>query len=233
MSRMVETIKRIFPQDFKELVPVQRRWWQNIDFNNLKSKEALWISLAAAIIILPGIYYYNKLIELSRYTEMEQHQIDVQLQRRKDLSANLTKTVMDYAEHERAMFQYMADRRAGSPSSKLDPITNALEKNGLADLVKMNTGLPANAMGKILALAEAYPDLKLSANFQVLMQGLIHTEDNIAARRMAYNEAASNFHAYVRKVPACFYAFIFGYREKMFHYVDVDTDLKKYSRIAY
>lgn len=234
MSSIADTIKKLFPSELEEFVPVRRPWWHKVDFSNLKTKEGFWISLCAIAIILPGVFYYNKFVALSRFTEMEQHQIDVQLQRRKDLSINLTKMVIDYAQHERTMFQYMADKKAGG-SYKAGLIESLLKQNGLADLAQLKNGVPmsANALGKIMALAEAYPDLKLNANFQVMMQGLINSEDRIAASRMAYNEAASAFHAAVRQVPACFYAFIFGYREKMFHYAEVDNDVRKFIRVEY
>ncbi|MBF0489284.1 MAG: LemA family protein [Candidatus Omnitrophica bacterium] len=227
-----DTILKMFPKDFEEFVPVRMPWWKKIDFNNLKSKQGIILAASALIIILPGVYYYNKFVDLSRYTEMEQHQIDVMLQRRKDLSINLTKMVIDYAQHERTVFQYMVDKRSGS-GGKMDMLENVLKQAGVGSLDQLKSGLSSSAMGKILALAEAYPDLKLNANFQVLMQGLIKSEDNIAERRMAYNEAASQFHAAVRHVPACFYAFVFGYRERMFHYADVDDDVRKFIVVAY
>ncbi|MBF0531981.1 MAG: LemA family protein [Candidatus Omnitrophica bacterium] len=238
MSRITETIKKMFPKEFEELIPIRKPWWEKIDFAQLQSKEGLWVSLAIGVVILGGIYYYNKLIAIYRFTEMESHQIEVQLQRRKDLSANLVKTVMDYAEHERQMFQYMADKRAEALKTN-DLTKTPLDAKGLIDPkalaeIKNLKGVNLDkALAKIMALAEAYPQLKLSENFQILMQGLIKTEDNIADRRMAYNEAASNYHAYVKQIPACFYAYIFGYREKMFHYAEVDPDIKKFNPIAY
>ncbi|MBF0521950.1 MAG: LemA family protein [Candidatus Omnitrophica bacterium] len=233
MVRITDTIKRIFPNDFQELVPVKKHWWQKIDFNNLKSKQGVILSLSAVIIILPGIWYYNHFIALHRFTEMEQHQIEVQLQRRKDLQVKLIKAVIDYEDHERTVLEYMADRRVGvSPVKRVEPLTAALEKSGVNDISQMNSTKLNATLSKVLALAESYPDLKLSSNFQTLMQAFIQSEDNIAQRRMAYNEAASNFHAYVKKIPACFYAFIFGYRESMFHYVQVDDDVKVSYTIA-
>ncbi|MBF0384271.1 MAG: LemA family protein [Candidatus Omnitrophica bacterium] len=234
MVRMSETIKKMFPRDFEELSPVKKHWWQKIDFNNLKTTSGIILTVCATALILLGIYYYNKFIALSRFTEMEQHQIDVQLQRRKDIFINLTNTIIAYAQHERAMFQYMADSRDGGPDPmKSELIMDVLQKNGLTEVSKLKGKSLDTAISKVLALAEAYPQLKLSENFQIQMQGIIRSEDLIAERRMAYNEAASHFHAYVRKIPACFYAFIFGYKEKMFHYAEVDEDVREYNRVTY
>ncbi|MBF0479896.1 MAG: LemA family protein [Candidatus Omnitrophica bacterium] len=226
VNRMSANLKRLFPKDLEELKPVKIHWWNKIDFSNLKQKEGVWLIVAALIIILPGIYYYNKFIGLSRFTEMEQHQIEVQLQRKRNLATNLAKMVLAYAEHERTMYEYMADKRAAT-LQKTDALINEIKKNGLGDLSKMKAGDMEGALAKFMALAEAYPDLKLSTNFQDLMGALVISENRIADSRMEYNKAASIFHAAVREVPACFYAFIFGYHEKMFHYAQVDNDLDK------
>ncbi|MBF0618634.1 MAG: LemA family protein [Candidatus Omnitrophica bacterium] len=232
MNRLTSyTIKKIFA---KELKPSEKHWWQKIDFENLKSQQAIWIGAGVAVILLSGVYYYNKFIELHRFTEMEQHQIEVMLQRRKDLSFNLTTTVIDYAKHERTMFQYVTNKREETLKNP-ELLMNALKDAGIMDMVKNSKGAGSldQVAGKFMALAEAYPELKLSANFQKLMDALITSEDRIADRRLAYNHAASVFHAYVRQVPACFYAFIFGYRENMFHYVSVDSDVSQTNRIRY
>ena len=232
MSSINETVRRMFPGDFKEFFPVKKHWWEKIDFENLKTKQGVILAVCAAVILIPGIYYYNKFIELTRFTEMENAQIDVQMQRRKDLSINLSHMVIDYAQHEREMFKYAIDKKAGGDSN-VDLLENVLAKSGMGDLTSMKDGLSPNAMGKVMALAESFPELKLNANFQIMMQGLINSEDKIAERRLAYNEAASHYHAFVRSIPACFYAFILGYRENMYHYVTVDNDLNKSFRVAY
>ncbi len=232
MASIHESVRKIFPSDFTEFFPVKKHWWEKIDFENLKSKQGLILAICAAIIIVPGIYYYNKFISLTRFTEMENAQINVQMQRRKDLSINLSHMVIDYAQHERMMFKYAIDKKSGG-SSNVDLLESVLSKTGVGNLTAMKEGMSASGMDKIMALAEAYPELKLNANFQIMMQGLINSEDRIAASRMAYNEAASQFHAYVRKVPACFYAFLLGYRENMYHYVNTDSDLDKSFRVIY
>jgi len=230
MSSIHESIRKIFPNDFQEFFPVKKHWWEKIDFENLKTKQGLILSICAAIILIPGIYYYNKFIALSRYTEMESAQIEVMMQRRKDISINMAHMVMDYVRHEREMFKYAIDKKDGG-SSNVNVLANLLAEKGLGDLNAMR-GM--GTMDKIMALAEAYPELKASAAFQIMQSGYINSEDKIAERRMAYNEAASNFHAYVRKIPACFYAFVLGYREVMFHYAETDKDLDdKDFRITY
>ena len=232
MSNIHESVRKLFPSDFKEFFPVKKHWWEKIDFENLKTKQGVILTISAFIIIMPGIFYYNKFIELTRFTEMENAQIEVQEQRRKDLSINLSHMVIDYAQHEREMFKYAIDKKSGG-NSNVDLLENVLAKSGVGDLNALRDAGSVSAMGKVMALAEAFPELKLNANFQIMMQGLINSEDKISERRLAYNEAASHYHAYVRSIPACFYAFILGYRENMYHYVSVDNDLNKSFRVAY
>jgi LemA protein len=227
-----KTIKKLFASDFEELEPVKKRWWHKINFDNVRTREIVLIAVVVVPVAIMAMYYYNKFIELSRFTEMEQHQIDVLLQRRKDLSINLMTTVINYAEHERNMYQYMADRRTDS-LKKTDLLLDTLKKSGFIEMAEKvrNGEIDSEAISKFMALGEAYPDLKLSANYQKLMDSLVASEDKIADRRMEYNRAASVFHAYVKKIPACVFAYIYGYKEKMFHYAEVDTDAKNFNRI--
>lgn len=234
MNRMIAgTIKKLFPNDFEELQPVKRHWWQKIDVSNLKKKEAIWAVLAIAVVVLPAIYYFNQFIVLETNAATARAQVDVQLQRRKDLLINLTTTLIDYAQHERVMFQYMADRRTG-PAKNPEALMAELKNSGLMDMVKAGGAkVPAGALSKLIALAEAYPELKLSANFQKMMDALIATEDKIAEKRMAYNDQGNIFGTYVRQFPQWIYAFVFRYSDKMFPYIAVDKDVGEYNRIKY
>ncbi|MBF0571458.1 MAG: LemA family protein [Candidatus Omnitrophica bacterium] len=232
--RISDTVKRLFPSDFEELRPVRKHWWNKINFSKLENKY-LFLGLAAAVICIGGsIYYFNKFVNLSRFTEMEQHQIEVQQQRKRNLAVNLARMVIAYAEHERTMYEYMADKRAENVG-KTEELIETLKKGGLLDLAKTTNGggNMEDALSKFLAVAEAYPDLKLSQNFQKLMDALIVSEDRIAASRMEYNKAASVFHAAVRTFPGCVYAWLFGYKERMFHYAQVDEDVTKGNIIPY
>ncbi len=232
MSLISDSVKKLFPSELGELRPVGKHWWEKIDFSNLESREGLLIGIFAAVLVLSGIYYYNRFVDLSRFTEMEQHQIEVQMQRKRNLAINLAKMVIAYAEHERMMFQYMADKRADT-LNKSDVIMAALKQGGLADLANIKPEHVEGALSKFMAIAEAYPDLKLSQNFQKLMDALIVSEDRIAASRMEYNKAASVFHTAVRNFPGCIYAFVFGYKEKMFHYAQVDEDVMNPKVVPY
>lgn len=233
MSKIIsDTVKRIFPEDFEELVPVKKHWWQKIDLENLKKKEALWITLGLLVLILPGIYYWNHFVVLLTNAQTARAQIEVQLQRRKDLLINLTTTLLDYAEHERTMYQYTVDRRQGV-SKKNIMLLDELKKAGLADLAMKGMGTIDGATAKLIALAEEYPDLKLSANFQKMMDALVGTEDKLAEARMFYNDKANAYGTYAMSFPNSIYAFIFRFTPKDFPFVKVDKDVAQYNRIKY
>ena len=188
------------------------------------------------LIMLPGIHYWNHFINLMTNAQTAEAQIKVQLQRRKDLLINLTTTLLDYAEHERAMYQYTIDKRH-SASRKNTALLDELKKTGLADLAKKNmagTGMASGlAAGKIMALAEAYPELKLNENFQKMMEALVTTENMLAERRMFYNEEANKYGTYAMSFPNCIYAFIFRFSAGDFPFVKIDKDVERYNRINY
>jgi LemA protein len=233
MSRLFsDTVKRLFPSDFEELEPVKKHWWQKIDFGNLKSKQGILITLLVLAVVLPGVHYWNHFVVFLTNAQTAEAQVGVQLQRRKDLLINLTKTVVDYAEHERVMFQFAAEKRLGN-SKKADMLMDVLKKGGLVDLANAKTGNLEDAAAKLLALAEAYPELKLSANFQKMMDALVGTEDKLAECRMAYNEAANKFGTYAMSFPNSIYAFIFGFSPSDFPFVTIDKDAGEYNRIQY
>jgi LemA protein len=109
--------------------------------------------------------------------------IDVQLKRRQDLIPNLINTVKGYASHEEAIFEHIADIRAKAISLPLNDIEQKSE-------VEKDLG---NSTQQLLAIAESYPDLKASENFQKLQQDLVNTEDEIASARRIYNDNAANY----------------------------------------
>jgi len=229
-----DTMKRLFPRDFEELEPYEKRWWQKIDFSCMNQKKAMWIYIGILVLILPSIYYFNKFIDLATNTETAYQQVEVQLQRRKDLLISLTTTVVDYAEHERTMMKYMADTHSPRGAAKAELAMKQLKESGLMDLLKSKGGaISGGALSKLLALGEAYPDLKLSNNFQKLMDALIATEDRIAQQRTAYNDKANAYGTYVDQIPNCIYGFLLGYNDKKYPYITIDSDVDEYKHAKY
>ena len=231
MNRISDVIKKLFPKDFDELVPVKRHWWNKIDLSIFKTKWTLIAGgLFIAIYLLAMIHYYNRFISLETNATTDMEQVKVHLQRRKDLMINLTQTVLDYAKHERMMFRYMADKRTDSLNQS-KALMAAIKNGGLLEKIKM--GDDAGALAKIMAPAEAYPELKLNSNFQKFMDALINIEDKIVERRMAYNQSANIYGTYVRQFPQIIYAYIFGQKSERFPYIKVDSDVAEFNRIKY
>jgi LemA protein len=166
----------------------------------------LWIVLGLAVIaVLVLIGIYNRLVGLRQAVRQGVADIDAQLRQRHDLIPNLVETVKGYAGHESATLEAVIAARnvaaSGAPSS------------GSEQQLK-------SALGNLIALSEAYPDLKASANFQSLQGELADVEDKLAAARRALNAAAARFNAARESFPAVLFAGMFGFVEADFHRLD-------------
>src|SRR5881409_2780129 len=118
---------------------------------------------------------YNRLVRLRNRSENAWAQVDVQLRKRHDLIPNLVETVKGYAAHERETFQAVTDARARATQASGPAASGAAE------------GMLSQALGRLFAVAEAYPQLRASENFQQLQGELTNTEDQISAARRIYN----------------------------------------------
>jgi LemA protein len=172
----------------------------------------LWILLGALVLLLVFfVLGYNRLVRLRNEVDTGWSNIDVQLQRRADLIPNLVETVRAYAAHERAVFEEVTRARtqlqqAGSPGSAAEA----------------NEGLTA-ALGRLFAVAEAYPDLQASANFLELQEDLTDTEDKIAAARRYYNATVNRFNTAIQSIPWVLVARPLGFHEREFFSARGDT----------
>ncbi len=161
--------------------------------------KQFWITLAVigAIIlftVLAAISIRNGLIGKDETVKEQWSQIDTQLQRRADLIPNLVSTVKGYAKHEEKIFTDVAEARskllgAGGPATKAEASA------------QLNS-----ALGRLLAIAENYPQLKASENFIRLQDELAGTENRIAVARTRYNTAVRDFNASIRQFPGSLFA---------------------------
>jgi LemA protein len=170
------------------------------------------LGIVVVVIALIFFYYFNRLAVLSNRIDNSLSQIDVQLKRRVDLIPNLIETVKGYAKHEKSIMTEVAKARQTLVSA-----------NGLVDKVKANNVLQ-NALGKLFAIAENYPDLKANENFLELQRELSTTEDRIAYSRQFYNDSILTYNNMCTTFPGTFFASIYGKKQK--EYLQI-TDAEK------
>jgi LemA protein len=174
---------------------------------------ALWIAIGVVVVILLWLVFgYNRLVRLRNEAEQGFSGIDVQLKRRADLIPNLVETVKAYAAHEREVFERVADARA-----------QALAARGVAQ-AGVAAGVMTAALTGLLGIAEAYPELRASENFQRLQAELSDTEDKIAAARRYYNTTVRRFNSLIQSVPTNIIARLGGFREREFFRIEDDAD---------
>ena len=178
----------------------------------------LWIVIGVLVVLaVVAVVGYNRLVRLRNEVDTGWANIDVQLQRRTDLIPNLVEAVKGYAAHERGVFDEVtrartAVQQAGSP-------VVAAEANDILTA----------ALGRLFAVAEAYPELKASQNFLRLQDELTDTEDKISAARRYYNATVMSFNNGVQSFPWLLLARPFGFREREFFSATGDTAVPEVS----
>jgi len=173
----------------------------------------------AALIVVFLIATYNSLVVLKTRIQEALSGIDVQLKRRTDLIPNLVETVKGYAKHEKTVFQNVTNAR--SLLMKADTIgEKAVADNALSGALK-----------SLFAVAEAYPDLKASDNFQELQRELEDTEDKIAYSRQFYNSNVRDYNTKVATFPSSIIASTFGF--KPFEFFAATDDEKKAVKVKF
>jgi LemA protein len=168
-----------------------------------------WIVIAVlAAIVLYAIVVFNRLVRQRNLAREGWSGIDVQLKRRTDLVPNLVETVKAYAAHERAVFEEVTAARASSVAA--DNVA------GQAAAERTLQG----SLGKLLAVAEAYPELKANANFLALQQQLAQIEDQLQMARRYYNGTVRNLNISIQSFPNNLVAGVLGFHELPFFELD-------------
>jgi LemA protein len=156
----------------------------------MSSTVIVLIVLAVIVLaILYVVFAYNGMIRARNMVDEAWSGIDVQLKRRHDLIPNLVESVKGYAAHERDVFQAVTDARAKAMSAAGPAASGAAE------------GVLGQALGRLLAVAEAYPQLRATENFQQLQAELSNTEDQIAAARRIYNGNVQSYNTRIQVFP--------------------------------
>jgi LemA protein len=174
--------------------------------------SGLILAAALVLLILWGILTYNRLVSRRNLVAEGWSGVDAQLKRRADLVPNLVTTVKGYATHERQALEEVTRIRT-SQSASADPATRAAAEQQLDA-----------AVGRLMAVAESYPDLKASANFQELQRQLGETEDQIQLARRYYNGAVRDFNVMIQQLPSNLIARLGGFQLAQFFELDKEGD---------
>jgi LemA protein len=179
-----------------------------------------WIILAiVTLLVIIILTYYNRFVTLENRIENSLSQINVQLKRRADLIPTLIESVKGYVKHEKAAIKAVTEARKALVSAR-----------GLSNKVQAN-GLLENALGKLFAIAEAYPDLKANTNFLNLQNELSSTEDKVAYARQLYNDSILSYNNLYLKFPGVFFAKLFGKIKK--DYLQITEADKKLPKVSF
>lgn len=176
-------------------------------------KASPWIVILGilAIIVLWVANVYNGFVAAEEEVESAWSQVENQYQRRADLVPNLVATVKGYAAHEQETLEGVVEARAKATQIIIDPETATPEQLAAFQAAQ---GELSQALGRLLAIAENYPDLKANENFRDLQAQLEGTENRIAIARQLFNEAARNYNTKIRRFPNNIIAGICGFAKK-------------------
>lgn len=178
-----------------------------------KTATIILIVLVALLLILGvgACSTYNKMVTLEEGVEQSWGEVETQYQRRADLIPNLVNTVKGYAAHESSTFEKVTEARAKATSITLN--VDDLTEENLAKYQQAQNEL-SSALKSLLAVSEAYPDLKASQNFEDLQAQLEGTENRIATARGRYTEKVKDYNITIRRFPATIFAGMFGFSPK-------------------
>jgi LemA protein len=170
----------------------------------------VWIVILVVVglLVLALIALYNRFVRLRNRVDNSWAQIEVQLKRRWDLIPNLVETVKGYAEHERGTFEAVTQARAAAQNARGPAETAAAE------------GILGQALGRLFAVAEAYPELQADENFRQLQTELGETENRIAVSRQVYNDTVLTYNNAIQTFPGVVLAGPFGFARREFFETD-------------
>ncbi len=158
-----------------------------------------WILIGVGLLVLFGVFSFNRLVALRQAWRRAYADIDVQLKQRHDLIPNLVETVKGYAAHESGVFIQVTQARAAAMRATSVPEKGAAE------------GALSGALANLFAVAENYPQLKANENFRALQEELTDLENKIAAARRFLNNAVAEYNTAIQQFPAVLFANTFGF----------------------
>jgi LemA protein len=174
----------------------------------------IWVLVLLAIVLalaLLLVLLYNRLVRLRNRVDNAWAQVEVQLKRRWDLIPNLIETVKGYAAHERGTFEAVTQARANAQQARTPGETAQAE------------GILGAALGRLFAVAEAYPELQADENFRQLQTELAETENRVAVARQVYNDSVLTLNNAVQTFPGLAVAGPFGFTIREFFEVEEEA----------
>ncbi len=173
-----------------------------------------WIVIGVIILVLGATVMgiYNKLVALKNRYQNAFAQIEVQLKRRYDLIPNLVETVKGYMAHERETLEAVIQARNQAVSGLQKAASDPGDPNAIKNLASAE-GVLGGALGRLMVLSEAYPDLKASENMKQLTEELTSTENKVSFSRQAFNDAVTAYNIYKQRFPAVILAGMFGHTQ--------------------
>jgi LemA protein len=166
------------------------------------------IVVIVALLVIALITIYNRFVRLRNRVDNAWAQIEVQLKRRHDLIPNLVESVKGYAAHERGTFEAVTQARAAAQGARTPAEAAQAE------------GILSQALGRLFAVAEAYPELQADENFRQLQSELAETENRIAISRQVYNDTVLTFNNAIQTFPGVAIAGPFGFSAREFFETD-------------
>lgn len=173
------------------------------------------VLVLAGLVVLMLMYsvgIYNTLVQLKNRFQNAFSQIEVQLQRRYDLIPNLVETVKGYMGHERETLEAVIAARNQAVGALRGAAANPGDPAAMTALATAEQGL-GGVMGRLFAVAEAYPDLKANQNMAQLSEELTSTENKVSFARQAYNDSVTSYNIYRQSFPPIFFAGLLGHSQ--------------------
>lgn len=171
------------------------------------------IGIVVLMVARYGISANNNMVEKQEGVRTAWSQVENQYQRRAELIPNLVNTVKGYATHEEQTLTNVIEARAKATQVKVDP--DQLTDEALQKYMASQNNL-SQALGRLMVVAEQYPELKANENFQMLQTQLEGTENRISTERQRFNETAKEYNIYIRKFPRNIFAGILGFKPQAY-----------------
>ncbi|MBF0498276.1 MAG: LemA family protein [Deltaproteobacteria bacterium] len=247
MGRITTSIiKRVYAKryDLEYDPPVPRSQYylsrlQPLVVAGQKKKMQIILLVSFVILLVATVHYYNLIVNDEEEALTAIGRVNALLQRRNDVSVNLSKAVLDYSKHERDVFTAVVALRStltkpGSKSAEINELLKGLNQPDKAAGAKPVTEPgknPLTSLTRLLAVAEQYPKLELSGTFQGLMTALVEVEKDLAQERIKLNNSIKLYSAHLRLFPNNIFARMFGF--KNLPYYQATEDARSFRPIDY